>query len=162
MCVGCLITSALLVFTPADGLPPSSATPALAPTPTIALAARKQLAIAATLERLPDGPEMGVLREGLEDLRGKLSVTVDDAEARAVLTRELTALSDRVAADPHADAMFGALDAVIAQNETGSRSLCQQLRPPALSAQPLTLQSLTKQPLAPQLANGRACGWLGE
>lgn len=111
MCVGCLITSTLLLFTPAD---PSVV---INQSEQVSLAAKKQVAIAKVISHLPQTADVALLRDGLTDIEGQLSVAINDEEAETILKAELSALSQKVASDAKGDIMFKALDNIIATED---------------------------------------------
>lgn len=78
MCVGCLVTSAILTFSPVQtGTAPQQ--------PQANLTQQKQIAIAPVIKQLPASNDVKLLREGLESIQGQLSVAIDDSEAQQIL-----------------------------------------------------------------------------
>jgi hypothetical protein len=111
MCVGCLITSAILTFSPVQtGTAPQQ--------PEANLTQQKQVAIARVIKQLPASNDVKLLREGLESIQGQLSVAIDDREAQQILKTEVTSLSQRITADPNGKVMFSTLDRIIAEEDT--------------------------------------------
>ncbi len=110
MCVGCLITSAILTFSPVQ--------PDLAPQqPQVNFAQQQQIAIARVIKNLPESSDVSMLKEGLTSIQAQLSVTIDETEARQILKTEVANLSQRITADPKGKVMFSALDRVIAETD---------------------------------------------
>lgn len=110
MCVGCLITSAILTFSPVQ--------PGLAPQqPQVNFAQQKQVAIARVIKSLPASSDVSMLKEGLSSIQAQLSVAIDETEARKILKTEVADLSQRITADPKGKVMFNALDRVIAETD---------------------------------------------
>jgi hypothetical protein len=110
MCVGCLITSAILTFSPVS----PSITPAQ---PEVNFAQQRQVAIAQVIKKLPASGDVSILRDGLESIQGQLSVATDDAEARQILKTEVANLSQRISAAPNSKVMFDALNGVIEETD---------------------------------------------
>lgn len=110
MCVGCLITSAILTFSPVQ--------PGLAPQqPQVNFAQQKQVAIARVIKSLPASSDVSMLKEGLSSIQAQLSVAIDETEARKILKTEVADLSQRITADPKGKVMFNALDRAIAETD---------------------------------------------
>ena len=110
MCVGCLVTSAILAFSPVQ--------PGLAPEqPQVNFAQQKQVAIARVIKNLPASSDVSMLKEGLSSIQAQLSVAIDETEARQILKTEVADLSQRITNDPKGTVMFNALDRVIAETE---------------------------------------------
>ncbi len=110
MCIGCLVTSAILAFSPVQ--------PGLAPQqPQVNFAQQKQVAIARVIKSLPASSDVSMLKEGLSSIQAQLSVAIDENEARQILKTEVADLSQRITADPKGKVMFNALDRVIAETD---------------------------------------------
>ncbi|MBL1179393.1 hypothetical protein [Pantanalinema sp. GBBB05] len=111
MCVTCMLTSALLLFTP-SGSDLSVQQPRSLP-----LAQDAQVAITEVVKRIPANATTQALRQGLQQLHGKLAATTSDQEAKVVLDQELLTLRDRIAADPNAEQMNQVLEDLVIPNE---------------------------------------------
>lgn len=111
MCISCMLTSALLLFTP-SGSDLSVQQPRSLP-----LAQDAQVAITEVVKRIPANTATQALRQGLQQLYGKLAATTSDQEAKAVLDQELPKLRDRVATDPNAAQMNQALEDLVIPND---------------------------------------------
>jgi hypothetical protein len=110
MCVGCLVTSAILAFSPVQ--------PGLAPEQLqVNFAQQKQVAIARVIKNLPATSDVSMLKEGLTSIQAQLSVAIDETEARQILKTEVADLSQRITNDPKGKIMFNALDRVIAETD---------------------------------------------
>ncbi|WP_019498171.1 hypothetical protein [Pseudanabaena sp. PCC 6802] len=126
MCVGCLITSAILAFSPVQtGTAPQQ--------PQANLTQQRQIAIARVIKQLPASNDVKLLREGLESIQGQLSVAIDDNEAQQILKTEVASLSQRITADSNGKFMFETLDRIITEDDTPSlwqqKSLSNQKAP---------------------------------
>ena len=110
MCVGCLITSAILTFSPVQ---PGLATQQ----PQVNFAQQKQVAIARVIKNLPESSDVSMLKEGLSSIQTQLSVAIDETEARQILKTEVADLSQRITNDSKGKVMFSALDRVIAETD---------------------------------------------
>ncbi len=109
MCVGCLITSAILTFSPVQ--------PGLAPQQQVNFSQQKQVAIARVIKNLPESSDVSMLKEGLSSIQAQLSVAIDETEARQILKTEVAELSQRITNDPKGTVMFNTLDRVIAETD---------------------------------------------
>lgn len=107
MCVTCLVTSALMFFTPSVSDVPSSAGN------QVALAQETQAAITQLVKNLPNSSEISVLRDGLEVLQVKLAKAKNDVEAQAILDTELDVLNKRINADPNSWKINEALEEIL-------------------------------------------------
>ena len=111
MCVTCMLTSALLLFTP-TGSDLSAQQPRSLP-----LAQDAQIAITEVVKRIPADATTQTLHQGLQQLHGKLAEAASDQEAKAVLTQELTDLRARIAADPNAEQINQVLEDLVIPND---------------------------------------------
>ncbi|OLP15820.1 hypothetical protein BST81_24160 [Leptolyngbya sp. 'hensonii'] len=113
MCTVCLLISTLTLFNP-SGLD-------LSPNPArdISLAQDSQIALTQVMQNLPNTSETQVLREGLTTIRTQLATVETDQEAKAILDRELTVLSQRLMASPNADRVAEILKGMMIE-DTGS------------------------------------------
>ena len=101
MCTVCLLTSALMMFTPAGDEIKS---------PQISVAQETQGAIVEMVEELPKSSDTSLLRQGLLTLHSRLANTKNDTQAQTIINSELSALSQRLTNSPHAEEVTEVLE----------------------------------------------------
>ena len=124
MCVTCMVTSALLLFTPSGG------DLSLNSPRSLPLAQEAQVAITEVTQRIPASQSTQTLHSGLRSLQAKLATAKNDAEAKAILDQELKQLRDRIAVDPNASKINQVLEnLVITDTPENSSSTPVQQKP---------------------------------
>jgi hypothetical protein len=113
MCVACLVTSALLMFTPGEPDALTTAKP-------VSLAQDTRVAIAEVMEELPTTSDIKVLRDSLKTLDQKLLTTKTDAETDALIDSHLQNLQTQVFANPNAEQVIAALENIVIGDELPS------------------------------------------
>ncbi|KJH70864.1 hypothetical protein [Aliterella atlantica] len=108
MCTVCLLTSALMMFTPAgDEVKPAQ----------VSVAQETQGAIVEMVEDLPKSSDTTLLRQGLLTLHSRLGTTKNDTQAQNVINNELSALSQRLTNSPHAEEVTELLEDMLIEDE---------------------------------------------
>ena len=87
MCTGCLLFSALMLFTPAGDAKQSSG---------VSVAQETQVAITQMVKQLPKSSDTTLLRSGLLELHSQLATTKNDAQAQQTINSELNILSQQL------------------------------------------------------------------
>lgn len=125
MCVQCLVYSALMVFMPAPQtanviaqVNPPSAT--YAQVNSSKVARDTQNAIVEMLKQLPINPDLGLLREELNSLYGRLATVKDDTEAQTLITNCLQDLSARLKDQPNYEQISQVLQSMLEVDENQS------------------------------------------
>lgn len=108
MCTVCLLTSALMMFTPAGDEIKS---------PQISVAQETQGAIVEMVEDLPKSSDTTMLRQGLLTLHSRLETTKNDRQAQNVINNELSSLSQRLTNSPHAEEVTELLEDMLIEDE---------------------------------------------
>lgn len=134
MCMTCLVTSVLILFTP------SGSDLSLNSSGSIPLAQDAQVAITQVVGQLPASSETDRLRQSLVALKTQLAHARNDQEAKQILDRELAALSQQIAADPNASEINEALESLLIIPEGSSAT--KQLKTGQLKTGKTKLNSL--------------------
>lgn len=142
MCVQCLVYSAIMVFMPAPQTananvvaqvnPPSAN---YAQVNSSQVARDTQNAIAKMLEQLPNNPDMGLLREGLNSLYGRLATVKDDTEAQTLITNCLEDLSARLKDQPNYEQISQVLKSMLEVdgNQSSAKTVGMKLLHPEIN-----------------------------
>lgn len=125
MCVGCLVTSALMLFTPVSEAPQPVSAPAANPDVAVyatvnddlSLAEQTQIAIADMLSRLPDSPDYRVLHQGLRTFQVRLMDVRDDAEAQQIIDEETRSLNVQMMTAPNYDQLLEAMNTIMEEKD---------------------------------------------
>jgi hypothetical protein len=124
MCVSCLLTSAVMLFTPAQGLPePVNVAPNVMPEAIsipvqMSVAQETQIAIAEMLTYIPRSPETSLLINGLESLQTQLHGITSDDEADELIKTSLSELSTQMRLAPNSEELFDLLMQIMEQKDT--------------------------------------------
>jgi len=131
MCYLCFGTSVLTILTP--GPQPADLAPVGVPSVVYnqVNATDTPTAIGTMLNRLPNSPELSLLRSELKSLQARLGTAKNNAEADKILKTGLQAIDQRLAAEPNSEKIAEALLDAIATSgdEQSAKSLKKMMKP---------------------------------